>query len=109
MLFNLRLIPLLPFLGAALLILFGRFFRRPWVHLFATLAIASSCLVSLEAFFVHLPHVNGEHGLYDNVWTWMSSGDVKVDLALRMDRLSGLLCLVITFIGTLIHVYSTAY
>ena len=37
------------------------------------------------------------------------SGDLKVDLALRMDALSGLLCLVITFIGTLIHIYSTGY
>jgi NADH-quinone oxidoreductase subunit L len=108
MLFNLRLIPLLPFAGAALLILFGRFFRRPWVHLFATLAIASSCLVCLEAFFAHLP-ANGEHGLKDTLWTWMSSGDLRVDLTLRMDRLSGLLCLVITFIGTLIHIYSTGY
>ena len=43
----------------------------------------------------------------DIVCTWMRSGDLKVDLALRMDTLSGLMCLVITFIGTLIHIYST--
>jgi NADH-quinone oxidoreductase subunit L len=107
--FNLRLIPLLPFLGAAFLILFGRFFRRPWVHLVATLAIGSSCLVALQAFFVYLPKVSEEGGLYDVVWAWMSSGDLKVDFALRMDALSGLLCLVITFIGTLIHIYSAGY
>jgi NADH-quinone oxidoreductase subunit L len=109
MLFNLRLIPLLPFLGAGFLMLFGRFFRRQWVHLFATLAIASACLVTLEAFFAYLPKVSEEGGLRDVVWTWMSSGDLKVDVTLRMDALSGLLCLIITFIGTLIHIYSTGY
>jgi NADH-quinone oxidoreductase subunit L len=108
MLFNLRLIPLLPFVGAALLLLFGRSFRRQWVHLIACLSIAASCLVSLEAFFVYLPDA-GPGGLSDDVWTWIASGDLKIDLALRMDRLSGLLCLVITFIGTLIHIYSTGY
>jgi NADH-quinone oxidoreductase subunit L len=107
--FNLRLIPLLPFLGAAVLILFGRNWRRPWVHLVATLAIGASCLVSLDAFFNYLPEAREAGGLFDNVWTWMSSGDLKVPFTLRMDALSGLLCLVITFIGTLIHVYSAGY
>jgi NADH-quinone oxidoreductase subunit L len=31
------------------------------------------------------------------------------NMTLRMDTLSGLMCLVITFIGTLIHIYSTGY
>jgi NADH-quinone oxidoreductase subunit L len=109
MLFNLRLIPLLPFLGAAFLIIFGRKFSRPWVHLVATLAIGASCLVSLDAFFRYLPSVSEQGGLKDLVYTWMASGDLKIDLALRMDPLSGLLCLIITFIGTLIHIYSAGY
>ena len=107
--FNLSLIPLLPFLGAALLMIAGRGMRRQWVHLFATLAIGASCLVTLDAFFRYLPDVAGQGGLRDLLWTWISSGDLKIDLALRMDSLSGLLCLIITFIGTLIHVYSTGY
>ena len=111
MLFNLRLIPFLPFLGAVVLILFGRVFTwsRQAVHLIATLAIGSAALVSAQAFFGYLPSVNESGGLHDTVWTWMSSGDLKIDLAFRMDALSGLLCLVITFIGTLIHIYSAAY
>jgi NADH-quinone oxidoreductase subunit L len=107
--FNLRLIPLLPFMGAALLMLAGRGMRRPWVHLFATLSIGTSCLVSLDAFFRYLPDVAERGGLRDHLWTWISSGDLKIELALRMDALSGLLCLIITFIGTLIHIYSTGY
>jgi NADH-quinone oxidoreductase subunit L len=107
--FNLRLIPLLPFLGAAFLILFGRGLRRPWVHLIATMAIGAACLVSAHAFFIFLPEAAGMGGLQDIVWRWMTSGELNVEFALRMDPLSGLLCLVITFIGTLIHIYSAGY
>ena len=41
--------------------------------------------------------------------TWIAAGDLKIDLALRMDALSGVMCLIITFIGFLIHVYSSGY
>jgi NADH-quinone oxidoreductase subunit L len=109
MFFNLKLIPLLPFAGAAILMLFGRKWSRPWVHLVATLAIGASCLVSLDAFFVYLPEVADRGGLVDILFTWMRSGDLNVNMTLRMDTLSGLMCLVITFIGTLIHIYSTGY
>ena len=109
MFFNLKLIPLLPFAGAAILMLFGRKWSRQWVHLVATLAIGASCLVSLDAFFVYLPEVAERGGLVDVVFTWIRSGDLNVNLTLRMDSLSGLMCLVITFIGTLIHIYSTGY
>jgi NADH-quinone oxidoreductase subunit L len=109
MLFNLRLIPLLPFLGAAILLLFGRGFRRGTVHLLATLAIGTSFLVAADAFFTALPAEAAAGGLRDVVWTWMATGTLHIDLAFRMDVLSGVLCLIITFIGTLIHIYSAGY
>ncbi len=107
--FNLRIIPLLPFLGAALLMVFGRHMRRQSVHLVATLAIGAACLATIATFFGELSGAAEHGGLRDVVWTWIQSGDLKVDLALRMDSLSGVMCLIITFIGTLIHIYSTGY
>src|SRR5438105_7428442 len=107
--FNLRLIPLLPFLGAAILILFGRRFSRQTIVLVAAGAIAGAAFLAFSAFFQALPGVAEEGGLRDVVWTWISTGDLKVDLAFRMDTLSGLLCLIITFIGFLIHIYSAGY
>jgi NADH-quinone oxidoreductase subunit L len=106
--FNLRLIPLLPFVGATILMLFGRKLKRDTSFLIAALAIGASCVVSLDAFFTALPDVGGA-GLTDNIMTWIAAGDLKIDLALRMDALSGVLCLIITFIGFLIHVYSSGY
>src|SRR3954466_12268221 len=107
--YSLRLIPLLPFAGAAFLFFFGRSMRRDSAHIIATTAIAGSCLAALYAFFGALPEAREAGGLHDAVWTWFSSDTLKLDLALRMDALSGVMCLIITFIGTLIHVYSIGY
>ena len=43
------------------------------------------------------------------LYTWIASGDLTVDLAFRLDPLSAVMILVITGIGSLIHIYSTAY
>ena len=111
--FNLRLIPLLPFIGATLLMLFGRRWKRETVVLVACSAVLAAGLVVFDAFFTRLPEAAEAGGLTDNVWTWFAVGSgptgLHVDLAFRMDALSGLLCLIITFIGFLIHVYAAGY
>src|SRR5450432_1308742 len=106
--FPLHLIPFMPFLGAAFLFLFGRKLSRDWVLIVAAGAIGASAMLSFDAFFSRLPAA-AEGGLTDVAWTWMQAGDLKVDVAFNMDALSGLLCLVITFIGFLIHVYAQGY
>jgi len=107
MIFQLRIIPLLPLLGAAYLILFGRHHGRRTVQGIACTAVGAAFVVAAHALWVGLS-VN-PNGLTDRVGTWFSSGDLQVDLALRMDALSGLVCLVVTFVGALIHIYSTGY
>ncbi|MGA7990339.1 MAG: NADH-quinone oxidoreductase subunit L [Thermoanaerobaculia bacterium] len=44
-----------------------------------------------------------------NVYTWMAAGDYSVDVAFRLDALSALMLSFVTFVGTLIHVYSVGY
>ncbi|MBN2574595.1 MAG: NADH-quinone oxidoreductase subunit L [Deltaproteobacteria bacterium] len=106
---RLLLIPLLPLLGAAYLMLAGQRHTRSVVQTIAILAVFASCVISLDAFFVGLPAVVHEGGISELVYTWFAAGSVEVDLALRMDSLSGLMCLVVTSIGTLIHFYSIGY
>jgi NADH-quinone oxidoreductase subunit L len=106
--FNLRLIPLLPFLGAAILILFGRKWKRDTVLVVAAGAIACSALVVFDAVFSALPQA-GPGGLTDVVGTWIGAGPLKINLAFRMDALSSVLCMIITFIGFLIHIYASGY
>jgi NADH-quinone oxidoreductase subunit L len=102
----LRLIPLMPFLGATVLMLFGRKLSRDWVNIVAAGAIGAAAIAAFDAYFQALPQ---DGALTDVVWTWMQTGAFKVDVAFRLDALSGLLCLVITFIGFLIHVYAQGY
>ena len=109
MFFQLRLIPLLPLLGAAYLILFGRRHSRKAVHRIACLAVGAAFLISTDVFLFWFPILYQSNGLRDLLGTWFASGDLQVDLALRMDALSGLMCLVVSFVGTLIHIYSTGY
>jgi NADH-quinone oxidoreductase subunit L len=106
--FNLRLIPLLPFMGAAILMLFGRKWRRDTVLVVAAGAIAAAAIVVFDAVFTALPAA-GPGGLTDVVGTWMAAGPLKIELAFRMDGLSSVLCLIITFIGFLIHIYASGY
>ncbi len=47
--------------------------------------------------------------IVQTVFTWITSGDFTLDLTFRLDPLSALMILVITGIGSLIHIYSTAY
>jgi len=44
-----------------------------------------------------------------NFYTWMAAGDLTVDFAYRIDQLSLVMALVVTGVGTLIHVYSIGY
>jgi NADH-quinone oxidoreductase subunit L len=106
--FDLRLIPLLPFLGALLLMLFGRKLAKDTVFIVAALAIGAACMVSVDAVFAALPDA-GPGGLEDVVTTWIATGDLHIDLAFRMDGLSGVMCMVITFVGFLIHVFAAGY
>jgi len=108
--FNLALIPAMPFLGAALIFLFGRNWGRTTIHGVTITTMAVALAQSVVGYFARLPAAEAAGGaLRDHLWTWIASGSLQIELALRMDALSGLLCLVITFIGTLIHIYSWGY
>ena len=45
----------------------------------------------------------------ERLYTWIAAGSFHADLAFRLDPLSMLMILVVTGIGSLIHIYSTAY
>ena len=105
----LPLIPLLPFLGFLLNASFGRRVSKAAAGAVACGAMLGSFLVSLAAVWqlVRLPHES--RAIANQVFTWISSGDFTAAFTLRLDPLSSVMILVITGIGTLIHIYSIAY
>ncbi len=48
-------------------------------------------------------------GLHQHLWTWIEVGSLKINLAFRLDTLSAVMLLVITGVGSLIHIYSVGY
>ncbi|MBI2711483.1 MAG: NADH-quinone oxidoreductase subunit L [Bdellovibrio sp.] len=75
----------------------------------ATGAIFASFVVSLM-IFIQLLGQDPEHRAVEQIlFNWMSVGKFHVDVAFRIDALNTLFTLVITGVGTLIHLYSIGY
>ncbi len=106
------LIPLMPLIGAFVSGAFGkhlqaRFGRAPIVAVSVLLPWVSF-VIAMVAFFKLLGLEEGQI-LVDNVWTWFQTGTMKIDMAFAIDPLSAMMTFVVTFVGSLIHVYSIGY
>jgi len=95
------LILLFPLAGFLINGLLGKWLKKPVSGLIACLMPALSFMTCL-AFIQKLPGVH-------NYFTWINTQTIKLDFALRLDELSIIMCLVITGVGTLIHIYSLGY
>jgi NADH-quinone oxidoreductase subunit L len=105
----LALIPAFPAVGFLVNAALGRRLPKAVSGWLASLAMLASFVVSV--LLVRQVSMLGEETRFvqQTVWSWISSGDLQIDLAFRLDPLSSVMILVITGIGFLIHVYSTAY
>ncbi len=110
---TLRWIPLLPLLGAVVNGFFGAAIQRRAgkgaVAALAVAPIAGAFVLALLAFVQLLGLPPEGRVLLDVVWRWIAVGSLQVNVAFLADPLSCTLLLVITGIGGLIHLYSTAY
>ncbi|HUS21366.1 MAG TPA: NADH-quinone oxidoreductase subunit L [Aeromicrobium sp.] len=98
-------IPLISGLG---LLVWGKEADR-FGHLIGTLASAASFFVGLGAFIQLLGRPEADRTFSKTLFTWIHAGPFHVDMAYTFDQLSALFVLLITGVGTLIHVYSIGY
>src|SRR5436190_285104 len=103
----LLLIPLLPFAGFLVNAFLGKRLPKSVSGGVACLAMLASFTVSALSVWTLVGH--GAPWIEATVYRWIASGDLQVPLQFRLDHLSALMILVITGIGSLIHIYSTAY
>jgi NADH-quinone oxidoreductase subunit L len=107
-----RLMVLLPLGGAVfngLLPLFVPALRKN-ERLAATVGTAVILIPFGIAVSLFIPMLGGHGEAHvSTLWTWIAAGDFSVDLAYRVDQLSVLMTLVVTGVGSLIHVYSIGY
>ncbi len=110
------LIPLFPLIGALVLGLMHMLTctnEKPLSEkLYGTLA----CIGPVLSFFLALVvffHLKGlpapERFLTHDAFTWFAVGDLHVNMGFLADPLSSLMLLFVTFIGSLIHIYSVGY
>ena len=98
----------LPLAGAVALLLGGRRTDK-WGHLLATALSASSFGVGLYQLSQMLGRTGEERAVTQKLFSWISVGEFNIDAALLLDQLSICFVLLITGVGTLIHIYSISY
>src|SRR5262249_28278468 len=117
-------IPLLPFLGAATNAVFGRrlqasdagraLSKRLHIGSFGVSAVAVGAMLLpfplAVANFVKLATLPpGDRFLYSHAWQMVRIGSLDVNFSFAMDPLSGVMTLIITGVGSLIHIYACSY
>ena len=99
-------IPLLPLIGAALNGLFGRNLPRSLVPFIACMSVLASAVL---ATMVTIVVVRDNRAVHFDMGTWISAGDLSISGRLAVDQLSAIMICIITWVGFLIHLYSSEY
>ncbi len=105
-------IPLFPLLGAifnGLLPLSGRRPTRSQASTIACLMSGLAFLVSLKVFWNLWTAPESSRFIQETLFTWIASGQFQVNFAFRADTLTAVMLLVVTGVGSLIHIYSVGY
>lgn len=97
-----------PLLGASILLVFGKKADK-WGHWLAIAASTFSLAVGTAALIQLLGLDATQRVMVTTVYSWIGAGDLSVDLAMRVDPLSITFVMLVTFVGTLIHIYSVGY
>ena len=98
----------LPLFSSAILLLIGKR-ANSWGHVMATIVSASAFTIGVVEFFAMQSRTGENRAVTQNLFTWISVGSFNVNASLLLDQLSICFVLLITGVGTLIHIYSIAY
>jgi len=97
----------IPLAGFLLTGLVGRRMSRPWLISVSFILVATAIATYLA--FQSLGGAYGEHGIKHIYYTWIGVGDLQVEFGYVIDNLTALMLIVVTWIGSLVHVYSIGY
>ena len=98
----------LPAAGAAILLVGGRR-TDGWGHLLGCATALASFGVGLTLLSDLLSRHGDARTIIQNLFTWIPVGGLQVDFGMQIDQLSICFVLLITGVGSLIHIYSIAY
>ena len=95
-----------PLFGAAVLLLGGRRTDR-WGHLLGVAMPVAAFVYAMIAFFALLGDTHRSQD--EHLYTWIAVGHFQANVSLQIDQLSICFVLLITGVGSLIHIYSVGY
>ncbi|NKS31300.1 NADH-quinone oxidoreductase subunit L [Rhodococcus hoagii] len=102
------LLPALPLTGAVVLLLAGRRSDR-WGHLLGCAAALASFVVAVMLFVDMVGRADSDRVAQQHLFSWLPVAGLQVDFGLRLDQLSMCFVLLVTGVGSLIHIYSVGY
>jgi len=103
---QLWLIPTLPLAGFVINGLFGRRFSKSTINAVAIGSVVLSFAWVLKTLLGLMP-LDAAH--IEHYFTWIQSGAINIGCDFAVDRLTAVMLLVVTGIGSLIHIYSVGY
>ena len=98
---------LVPILGLLINAIFGKNFSEKMVGTVASLASGTAFVISV--LLAYSVAVNHGHAVSVPFAEWIHIGDLKLDWTFRVDSLSATMMLVVSGVGTLIHIYAIGY
>jgi NADH-quinone oxidoreductase subunit L len=103
------LIPVIPLLGATINGIFGKRLPKDVIAIIAAGSVLVSFVISLRLFFAMLALPETQLPVIHNYFTWIQAGRFQAQFGFMLDHLSGVMILIVTGVGFLIHVYSAGY
>ncbi|WP_420110680.1 NADH-quinone oxidoreductase subunit L [Pseudactinotalea sp.] len=98
----------IPLLSAGLLLVLGRR-TDAWGHWLGVLASTASAVLAFVILFGLLGRGAEDRAVDVHLFSWIPAGELSVDAGFLVDPLSATFLVLITFVGTLIHIYAVAY
>ena len=98
-------IPFAPLAGAIIAGLFGRAIGRAGAHWVTILSVLISFVCSVIVF----QDVLAGNVFNGSVYTWITSGETRLEIGFLIDRLTAIMMIVVTFVSLMVHVYTIGY
>ncbi len=98
----------LPLAGAIILLTTGSLLKR-WGHIIGVATVGVSAILGIIMLLEMMGRSADDRAFGQTAFTWVFAGQFDVDVAFQLDQLSMVFVLLITIVGTLIHIYSIGY
>jgi len=100
-------IVLAPLFGAIMAGFFGKFIGRAGAHWVTIIGVGVSCVLSMVVFNHHV--LEGASAYNASVYTWLVTEGIKFEIGFLIDNLTAMMMVVVTFVSSMVHIYTVGY